>query len=55
MPGSWDPEVYKNRARQWKEAAEAQPPGPTRDAYLVIADGYANLAALIERNNSTRL
>jgi hypothetical protein len=26
------------------------PPGDTRDAYITIAEGYANLAYLIERD-----
>jgi hypothetical protein len=48
MPGNWDPAVYRERAAQWRAAAEALPPGQTRDAYLVIAEGYAHLAKLIE-------
>jgi hypothetical protein len=52
MPGSWDPLVYRERAQQWLEAASALPPGPTKDAYLVIADGYAKLAELIGRDNA---
>jgi hypothetical protein len=52
MPGSWDPQVYKDRAQQWHEAAAALPPGPAKDAYLVIAEGYANLAKLIERDKA---
>ena len=50
MPGSWDPQVYRDRAQQWRGAASELPPGPTKDAYVVIADGYAKLADLIERD-----
>jgi hypothetical protein len=49
MPGNWDPRVYEARAKEWHEAAAKLPPGPTRDAYLVLADGYEKLAALIAR------
>ena len=52
MPGNWEPQVYRERAQQWHEAAATLPPGPTKDAYLVIAEGYANLAKLIERDKA---
>jgi hypothetical protein len=54
MPGSWDPQVYWDRAQQWLEAATALPPGPTKEAYVVISDGYAKLAELIERDNANQ-
>ena len=50
MPGNWDPQVYRARAQQWRAEADEMPPGDTRDAYLSIADGYAHLADLIERD-----
>ena len=30
-------------------------PGPTKDAYLVIAEGYAKLAELIERDKRDQM
>jgi hypothetical protein len=48
MPGNWDPAVYRDRSRQWREAAETLPPSETRDAYVQIAVDYARLADLIE-------
>jgi hypothetical protein len=50
MPGSWNPHVYREREKRWRDAASELPPGPTRDVYLVIADGYAKLAKLIARD-----
>ena len=50
MPGNWDPQVYRARAQQWRTEADRMPPGATRDAYLTISEGYANLADLIERD-----
>jgi hypothetical protein len=49
MPDSWDPVVYRKRAEQWRRAAEALKPGPTRDAYLELAVGYEKLAELVEK------
>jgi hypothetical protein len=48
MPDNWNPEVYRERARQWREKAEALPHGQERETCVVIADGYARLARLIE-------
>jgi hypothetical protein len=48
MPDSWNAEVYRARAKQWRAAAEKLPPGKERDACLTLADGYANLASLID-------
>ena len=51
MPGTWDTSKYRERAKKWREAAEALPPGKERDACMVLAKGYANLAALIEKED----
>jgi hypothetical protein len=51
MPDSWDAEIYRARAMQWRERAEKLPKGEERDTCLVIAEGYANLAALIEKTD----
>jgi hypothetical protein len=48
MPDSWDPQVYRERAQRWREAAEKLPPGETRNAQIALAEGYENLARLIE-------
>jgi hypothetical protein len=50
MPGSWDPRVYWERARQWRDAAAGLPAGETRDAYLVLSEGYEKLADLIAKD-----
>ena len=47
MPSGWDPKVYKERARQWRLAAEARPPGKEREACESLAEDYEKLAALI--------
>jgi hypothetical protein len=52
MPSSWDPQVYRERARQWRDAAAALPPGETRDACIKLSEGYENLARLIAANKS---
>jgi hypothetical protein len=52
MPGTWDALKYRERAKQWRKEAEALPPGKERDAALVLADGYDNLAAIIEGSSA---
>jgi hypothetical protein len=47
MPCNWDPNVYRERAQQWRDAAIRLSPGETREANLSIADAYENLANLI--------
>jgi hypothetical protein len=49
MPDSWKVEKYRNRARMWREKADTLPEGPERDACLALAEGYANLAGLIDK------
>jgi len=51
MPDTWNSADYRARALKWRAEAEALPPGEERDACLVLADGYANLASLIEADN----
>jgi hypothetical protein len=48
MPNSWNPQTYRERAGQWRSKAGSHPPGDERDACMVLADGYANLADLID-------
>jgi len=50
MPGHWNSEVYRERAKQWREKADALPPGRERDACAVLAEGYAGLAEIIENS-----
>jgi hypothetical protein len=50
MPGNWDPQVYWERARQWRDAAAELPAGEMRDAYLALSEGYLKLAGLIAKD-----
>lgn len=50
MASGWDIDTYRMRARQWREQAATSRTGEERDSYLVIADGYAHLVALIEND-----
>ncbi|MGD0108877.1 MAG: hypothetical protein ABSC06_33315 [Rhodopila sp.] len=54
MPGTWDVETYRARTQKWRTEAETLPPGKERDACMVLAQGYANLATLIEKENEGR-
>ena len=54
MPGSWDPQVYRERARAWQEKADKMEPGPTKNATLALAEGYTRLADLIEQDCADR-
>ena len=50
MPETWDPVVYRERAKAWREKAAALPEGdPKRMACLALADGYENLATQLEQ------
>jgi hypothetical protein len=55
MPGSWSVETYLARAQKWRKEAETLPPGKERDACTALAEGYADLAALIEKENEDRI
>lgn len=55
MPGSWDPQVYLERAKQWRDAAASLPPGETKDAYLALCESYSRLAALIALDKNQNL
>jgi hypothetical protein len=50
MAGDWDPRVYRERAEHWRFEAANAAPGETQDAYFALAEGYTNLADLIERD-----
>ena len=50
MPDQWNAEIYRERARQWRAAANKLPEGCERDVCLALAEGYAHLAALIDRS-----
>ena len=49
MPDDWNADRYRERARQWRAMADHLPPGGERDACLVLAEGYAHLAEVIDR------
>jgi hypothetical protein len=53
MPASWNAAEYRNRATAWLQKAETLPAGRERDACLVLADGYLNLAKLLEAQQGT--
>jgi hypothetical protein len=48
MPDSWDPEIYRQRAEQWRKKADLLGEGREQRECQTIADGYARLADLIE-------
>jgi hypothetical protein len=50
VPESWDPAVYRERAKAWRDKAITLPDDdPQRAVCVEIAEGYARLALLIER------
>jgi hypothetical protein len=53
MPGSWDPTIYRVRAKDWQDKAEALPAGEERDTCEALAEGYARLAQLIEESTGS--
>ena len=53
MPASWNAGEYRNRATAWRLKAESLPAGRERDACQVLADGYLNLAKLLEAQQGT--
>lgn len=55
MPDNCTVGNYRNRARMWREKADALPEGGERDACLALAEGYANLAGLIEEAEGKKL
>jgi hypothetical protein len=48
MPESWDAGEYRNRSTAWLQKAESLTAGHERDACLALAEGYLNLAKLLE-------
>ena len=52
MPDSWDLEIYRQRAAQWRKKADLLGEGRERRECLTIADGYARLADLIDTRQS---
>ena len=52
MPGAWDPTVYRMRAKEWRQKADALPAGEERETCEALAEGYARLAQLIEDSNT---
>jgi hypothetical protein len=54
MPGSWNPQEYRERAQRWLAEADTMPPGENRKACMTIAEGYSHLADLIERDGRNR-
>jgi hypothetical protein len=44
-----DVTTYQNREKQWREFAAKLSAGPERDACIALAEGYANLIAILLR------
>ena len=53
MPASWNAGEYRNRATAWLQKAESLPAGRERDACFALAEGYLNLAKLLEVQQGT--
>ena len=50
IPEKWDAAEYRERAKAWREKAAALPEtNPSRMACLTLAEGYENLAALLDQ------
>ncbi len=54
MLDSWSSEIYRIRAVRWRQEADLHPPGEERDACLVLAGGYENLAEFIDQSGGSR-
>jgi hypothetical protein len=54
VPGSWNAEVYRQRAEAWRQRAALLPVGHEETALcLEIAGEYAELASVLEAKGST--
>ena len=52
MPDSWDPAIYRERAKAWRDKAASLPDGkPQRAHCLEIAEGYERLARTLEERS----
>jgi hypothetical protein len=50
MPEKWDPAEYRKRAKAWRQKAASLPEtNPSRRACLALAEGYENLANLLDQ------
>jgi hypothetical protein len=50
VPENWDPAIYRERARAWREKVASLPDDdPERTVCAEIAEGYEKLATLIEQ------
>jgi hypothetical protein len=49
LPENWDPAVYWDRAKRWREKAASIPEDrPERAVCIELAERYERLAALLE-------
>ena len=54
MPGSWDPEIYRQRAAAWRQKAASLPEEHAeRQTCIEIAEGYEKLAHLLDPDRIT--
>jgi hypothetical protein len=53
MPENWDPAIYRERAKAWREKAASLPDDdPQRAVCVEIAEGYEKLATLIQQRGA---
>ena len=52
MPDSWDPERYRERAKEWRDKAASLPEGHAQDTCVTLAEGYEELAEIIAAQRS---
>ena len=48
MPGSWNSELYRQRAEAWRQKAASLPKGHEAAHCREIAEEYAELASLLD-------
>jgi hypothetical protein len=51
----WKVDRYRERERHWRDEAWRFPPGHDRDACFALADGYAQLITIIERERTNQM
>lgn len=54
MSDQWDPDLYRQRAEEWRQRAAELPVSRARQTCEEIAHGYSRLADLIEAQRRSR-
>ena len=53
MPEKWDAAEYRERAKAWRDKAATLPEAdPRRTTCLTLAEGYENLATLLDQRST---